>query len=154
MRFALVRSVAVLRPLIVHAEYVSSALRSPFLQEQVRGKSTQTAQSNIFQGKIRTLIFPLPPESEQQRIVQALEIRHSLLSSIVSQTAVGMRRTGSLRSSILCSAFSGKLVPQDPNDEPASLLLERIRSKRVHQVANKLARRPKARREKAFWVKV
>lgn len=69
LKFALVRSVAVLKPILDMGMYLSFALRSPMLQEQISRKKTQTVQANIFQGKIKTLVFPLPPLTEQLEIV-------------------------------------------------------------------------------------
>jgi len=69
----------------------------------------------------------LPPSGEQERIVLEVERRLSLIAEIESQLDSNLKRADNLRQSILKSAFEGKLVPQDPNDEPASVLLERIR---------------------------
>jgi type I restriction enzyme S subunit len=129
--FSLVRSVAVLKSLVVHPDYLSFALRSRFVQDQIRQKSTQTAQSNIFQAQIKSLILPIPPLCEQDRIVAAgtrftEEIVRCELGVKLSST-----RASSLRQAILRHAFAGQLVPQDPTDEPASALLERIRAERV-----------------------
>lgn len=59
--FTLVRSVAVLKPLAGMGRYLSTALRSPLLKQQILAKQTQTAQANIFQGKIKVLCVPIPP---------------------------------------------------------------------------------------------
>lgn len=75
--------------------------------------------------------FPLPPAAEQVRIVQAAE---KLLSVIVAQeesVTIAKRRCQRVRQGILKWAFEGKLVDQDPNDEPASALLERIRTEQA-----------------------
>ena len=71
--------------------------------------------------------IPLPPLAEQRRIVAEVERRLSVIQQTEASVEANLTRAERLRQSILKQAFSGKLVPQDPNDEPASVLLERIR---------------------------
>jgi len=72
LKCSLVRSVAVLKPLLEMGEYLSLSIRSPYIQEQIERKKTQTAQSNIFQGRIKTLAIPVAPLNEQKEIVQRI----------------------------------------------------------------------------------
>jgi type I restriction enzyme S subunit len=110
MKFSLVRSVAVLRPAIISSEFVCYQIQSPWLQTQIKSRQTQTAQANIFQGKIRQLPFALPPEAEQHRIVTEVDRRLSLLCEIEAQVDANLLRAERLRQSILAGAFSGRLV--------------------------------------------
>lgn len=71
--------------------------------------------------------FPLPPMEDQARIVAESNRRLSTVDDLHSSVDSNSRRASRLRQSILKAAFSGKLVPQDPTDEPASVLLDRIR---------------------------
>lgn len=70
----------------------------------------------------------LPPLEEQRRIVAEIEQSLSVIQQAETAVEVNLKRVGLLRQSILKQAFCGRLVPQDPNDEPASVLLERIKA--------------------------
>jgi type I restriction enzyme, S subunit len=77
--------------------------------------------------------FPVPdlPIEQQREITAEVERQLSLLGVLYAVASQSLNRCGSLRSSILATAFSGKLVPQDSSDEPASVLLERIAAERA-----------------------
>jgi type I restriction enzyme S subunit len=145
MRFALVRSVAVIRPVLPFGEFVSMALRSPSLQSQIDELKTQTAQANIFQAQIRRLVVPLPPEPEMDYIRDRILRLSSVADAIEGSLDTNIRRAVRLRQSILEKAFRGELVPQDPADEPASELLERIRTERAAALISKGTRPRKER---------
>lgn len=81
-------------------------MQSPRLQSQIEEKKTQTAQANIFQGKIRTLVFALPPRSEQSRIVDEVERRLSLIRGVEMQVEDNLRRAEKLRQATLHTIFS------------------------------------------------
>ena len=74
--------------------------------------------------------IPIPPLAEQRRIVAEVERRLSVAQQAEAAVEASLARAERLRQSILKQAFSGRLVPQDPGDEPASALLERIRAER------------------------
>ena len=86
------------------------------------------------------ITIPLPPLVEQRRINDFSARTNSLLVDIADAVRTGQERIRVLRQSILKWAFEGKLVEQDPNDEPASVLLERIKAERESM------QRPKRRR--------
>ena len=99
---------------------------------------------------IQPLVVPVPPLAEQRRIVAEVERRLSVVQQAEAAVEANLTRAERLRQSILKQAFSGKLVPQDPNDEPASVLLERIRAEReAAEAAAKAQRRPRRRRSKS-----
>ena len=96
---------------------------------QVRNQ--QVGQANVNGTKLAAMPVPLPPLAEQQRIVAELERRLSVIQQADAVVETNLARAERLRQSFLKQAFSGKLVPQDPNDEPAFALLERIRAERA-----------------------
>ncbi len=80
---------------------------------------------------IRSVLVPIPPLAEQSRIVDEVERRFSVAADCESTVTANQRRIRRLRQSILHLALQGRLVDQDPADEPADVLLARIRAERV-----------------------
>ena len=83
--------------------------------------------------KFSGIDIAIPPLAEQGRIVAEVERRLSVIDELDMETEADLKRADRLRQAILKRAFEGKLVPQDPNDEPASVLLERIRTERARR---------------------
>lgn len=81
-------------------------------------------------GVWRQVIEYLPPREEQIRIAGELERQLSFIEACERAVDIGLQRAAALRRSVLKAAFEGRLVPQDPTDEPAAVLLERIRAER------------------------
>ena len=112
-------------------------------------RTQQVGQANVNGTKLAAMPIPVPPFAEQQRIVA--EVGHCLWIIRQTEAAVetNLKRAGRLRQSILKQAFSGQLVPQNPDDEPGSVLLERIRAEReAVQAAAKSSHSPRRRRAK------
>ncbi len=108
--------------------YFLRSKREDFLKISFGG-----AQPNISQGVIRDTAIPLAPLSEQRRIVTRIEELFGLANSIENATNKAKERVERINQAILAKAFRGELVPQDPDDESASILLQRI--KRAQDVA-------------------
>ena len=100
--------------------------------------------------RMESWIIALPPWAEQHRIVAEVERHLSVIQKTEAVVDASLKRAERLRQSILKQAFSGQLVPQDPDDEPASVLLERIRAERaVVEAEARSQRRPRRRRSKS-----
>jgi type I restriction enzyme S subunit len=107
--------------------YGNSAGQAYFFAE---GKHT-TNLASINLTKLSNLPVPIPPHQDQQSIVAEVERRLSVVETLEGAVGASLARADRLRHSVLKRAFIGRLVPQDPNDEPASVLLERIRTERA-----------------------
>ena len=93
--------------------------------------SWTTSIAHLGGGRFAKMEFPLPPLAEQAHIVSEVERRLSILDNMQATVSAELRRAESTRQSILHRAFSGRLVAQDPQDEPASVLLERIKAEKL-----------------------
>jgi type I restriction enzyme S subunit len=118
-------------PSIVDSRYLTYFLNSPIAREH--GNSVKTDgvnQSNINASKLQEYPFPFCSLEEQEELVSILEDKFEKISLMEAVIDAEIARAGTLRQSILNRAFSGQLVPQDPTDEPASVLLDRIRTEK------------------------
>ena len=113
------------------SDYVCTFINSQHGRAYIaRVRNQQVGQANVNGTKLAAMPIPLPPLAEQRRIVAEVDRRLSVIQQTEAAVEANLTRAGRLRQSILKQAFSGKLVSQDPNDEPASVLLERIRAER------------------------
>ncbi len=86
-----------------------------------------TAQKNINLSTLSDILFPLPPLDEQRQLLAEIEKRFAVADELEKVVNEGLEKADKLKQSILKKAFEGKLVAQNPNDEPASVLLARIK---------------------------
>ena len=116
---------------IVESQYVNLFLNSDVARQH--GNSVKTDgvnQSNINGAKLSNYPFPYCSIEEQREIARILEKTLSLLDDTEADISQELQKADALRQSILKTAFAGQLVAQDPNDEPASVLLDRIKAEK------------------------
>jgi len=99
-------------------------------QVRIHQDKVDVARANVSLKDLRELPLPLPPQSEQRRLVSTVDFYFSTIDMLQTVADSNLSRLTRLRQSILRWAFEGRLVDQDPSDEPAAVLLERIRAER------------------------
>lgn len=104
---------------------------SPFFQDQIKANASSTTLPILNKGKFSQLPTIICSPAEQTEIVRILDARLEAADALEAEIDAALTRANALRQSILKKAFSGQLVPQDPHDEPASVLLERIKADRA-----------------------
>ena len=132
-----------LRVDLVLPEWVQLVTQSPRCRRYLESMAASSAgQYNLSISKLSTVEIPVPPIDEQRRILDISTDRLAAVFRLQSTIRMAYLRKDQLRRSLLDEAISGRLVPQDMNDEPASDLLDRIRSKRQTVSQAKRVRRP------------
>ena len=101
---------------------------SPAFRQSILDNSSATTLPIINKGRFELLELSVPPLAEQQEIVRRIEAAFAWLNKVAAEHARASHLVPKLDQSILAKAFRGELVPQDPNDKPASALLERIKA--------------------------
>ena len=101
-----------------------------FKENELHKRETGTTFKAITGDRLKTVPISLPTISEQERIVEEIEKRFAKADKMLEVVEKSLESAEQLKQSVLKKAFEGKLVPQDPNDEPASVLLERIKSEK------------------------
>ena len=135
--FCFQRHIALVKPLTFSA-FIEMMLNSPYVKTECDDKATGMAQKTVGIDTLRSFIVPLPPLAEQHRIVAKIE---ELLPKVEEYgkakdalNKLNAELPERLKKSILQEAIEGRLVPQDPNDEPASVLLDKIRQEKAQLV--------------------
>ena len=119
--------VCILRPITISSNYFHALILSTFFSKSM--KITGSGREGLPKYNLEQMMFPLPPLAEQKRIVSEIERWFSLIDIIEKDKQDLHTIIKQAKSKILDLVIHGKLVPQDPNDEPASELLKRINSK-------------------------
>ena len=115
--------------ILVSAQFFRFVYSSDYVQNILKKDCVGATMDNLNQSVLANIFFPVPPLKEQMRIVKYLEYNLSLLDTIENDKKSLQTVINQAKSKILDLAIHGKLVPQDPNDEPASELLKRINPK-------------------------
>ena len=131
----------------VSTRFVEIYLRT--IRERLEAYAPATAQKNINIETLKQIAIALPPLAEQKQIVAEVDRRLSILQEVENEAEDNLKRASRLRKAILKRAFEGKLVPQDPTDEPATELLERIRAEREQNASGQRRKKRPARNKPA-----
>ncbi len=115
----------------IDPEYLSQYINSPLARIQIEQEQVGVAQQHFNVGSMSCLMVPFPTLEEQRQIAIRLKMEFQRLDSIMKTALSAASQHTTLTQSILAKAFRGELVPQDPADGPASVLLDRIRAGRA-----------------------
>lgn len=129
----------------VSSKYLYLHLLTSRSSQEIKSYVKGVGNPTIDKISIRSLNISLPSRAEQNRIVEELEAKISVIEQVEADIETQLKKSETLRQSILKKAFSGQLVPQDPADEPAAKLLERIKAEKTANAKTT----PKTRRKKA-----
>jgi type I restriction enzyme S subunit len=139
---------------LISSKYFLYLFRSEVFQRRILKGNRGTGMQNLAGiDEIKELIIALPPKAEQEAIVLDIESRLSVCDKIEESITHSILQAEALRQSILKKAFEGKLVAQDPNDEPASVLLERIKAEREKNKPAKKVKEKEVKLKKDIKVK-
>ncbi len=125
-----IKNVALFKRLTIeqNSKFIRDYLQ--YSEKRLRKCASGGNQKFLSLKKLKEILIPIPPSSEQKQIVSVLSDYLSLVECIDSDQNALQQLASQLKQKVLDIAMQGKLVPQDPNDEPASVLLEKIRAKK------------------------
>jgi len=142
--FSMLSSVALLKPAYgIDNWYMCYAMQSPYFYTITRGNMKGVGITRITLNMLVSRLIPVPPLQEQKQISVKCRELISLSSNIENDKEFIRQILSETKSKILDLAIRGKLVPQDPNDEPASVLLERIRAEKEELIKQGKIKRDK-----------
>ena len=142
--YTLSANVILVQPHGLMAEgYMYWYMSTPFIKEHFRKFSSATSQAAFGIQKARVIPIAVPSFSEQQEIVRQVNHYFELANQLEARFEQAAAMVEQLPQALLAKAFSGQLVPQDPNDEPASALLERLRATTSSPAKGQRGHKPK-----------
>ena len=128
---------------VFNQDYLYYALSSGFMYTTLSLLAAGSTVKNLKSDTVRSVLFPIPPHSEQKRMAQRLEQLISFVDAINAEKGQLVDIINQTKSKILDLAIRGQLVPQNPDDEPASVLLERIRAEKEELIKQGKIKRDK-----------
>lgn len=141
------------RPLLLSGKWLETWLNSPFgISRLTKLAATTSGLYTLSVSKIARIPVPLSALHEQSSALQSLDAAKAGNFEQTKAVELALGQSTAQRRNILRAAFAGQLVPQDPNDEPASVLLERIRSERAERAKQPKTRKTKQKKEIATVV--
>ena len=123
--------------------YIEYFFKSYLFYDQLNKNLSGTAYNALTIIKLKKLIFPLPPLNEQKRIVKKIDSLFKLIDDLENNKQDLLQNISYVRNKALQLAVQGKLVPQDENDEPASVLLGRIKKEKEQLIKDKKIKKEK-----------
>lgn len=112
---------------LVNPHWIELWFRNPTQLHQMVGKAHEVARKTLNLEDVRSTPVAIPPLPEQDAVVASVDAKRESVAPVSAAVAESLRSSDALRQAILKTAFEGRLVLQDSNDEPASVLVERIR---------------------------
>ena len=133
----------------MNSRFYSWVLGSQRVKDFLSASSIGTTMQNLNERILHHVPVPICSRHEQDETVREIERQYSMLDLVEAAIDAEFTKSATIRQAILKKAYSGQLLAQDPNDEPASVLLERIRAEREKTVKNNRPRKAKKRRTSA-----
>ena len=122
-------------PGLLKPDCLKAAINSYIGQRQIKPITQGVAQKKVSLGRFAGIAIPIPPAAEQTATMEFLSAADNDAKAQGAAIELALKQSAAQRKNILKAAFSGQLVPQDPGDEPAAVLLERIRAEQAHASA-------------------
>ena len=134
----------IVRPHVdVNAAFLMWTIRSPVFLGWVSANARGSAQPHLRGKDIEETLVYFPTLEKQNTAVRRINSAFAWIDRLATEASSARKLIDHLDQAVLAKAFRGKLVPQDPNDEPASILLERIRAERGAAPSRRAKRMPK-----------
>ena len=136
--------VSIIRPKKeIDSFFLSYFLSSPKIQAKITLENYGATRQALTKSALEAFQIPVPTLAEQEKIVAEIESRFERADALETAVDRALNDAEKLKQAVLKKAFSGELVPQNPDDEPASVLLDRIRAARASELPAKKGKRKK-----------